>query len=423
MVSIIYSVIIYPLFVLLGHIMALFIPKIRRPLLERYYIYKKLKLWRATSENRRQTILIHSSSMGEFEHIKPLIKKLNDTSEVNIIVTFFSPSGYENIKKYEGVSLFVYMPFDFKWLWKKFFLISQTEIMIISKHDVWINQIQVAKKMGVKSVLVNASLSTKSSRTSFFAKIILSNVYQSLNTIYTISEEDKNQFKKTFKCDNAIVVGDTKFDQVLIRKEKTAIKEILKREWLQNSTNVLFGSIWPEDAENVLSCLPEILEKENKLKLIIAPHQPTPESIYNIASYLNQLKIEYFSQRTFDKESEVIIIDEVGFLADLYKYADLAYVGGSFKQGIHNVMEPAIYGIPVIYGPVHTNSYEAVKLFEEGGSKIVKNVEEFKTALLELINKPKLREQMGEKGYSFATRNTGSTDRIISNIHKWLKAK
>lgn len=421
MILFIYTFILSPLFVFLAHILVLFFPSYRNALAERYRIIRKLRIWRATSENKKQTVLIHSSSMGEFEHVKPLIKKLNEEFDVNIIVTFFSPSGYENIKNHDGISLFIYLPFDFKWLWKKFFLITQTEILIISKHDVWINQIIVAKKLGVHAYLVNASLSTKSSRSSLLARLMLSKAYQSLDIIFTISEEDKLHFRKSFNCENTIVVGDTKFDQVTIRKEGSSQNEIIKRDWLQNNTVLLFGSLWPEDGQKVLPCLSDVLMKENNLKIIIAPHQPTNEIIYQLTSYLRDLKIEYFSQRNFNKENNVLIIDRVGILADLYKYADLAYVGGSFKQGIHNVMEPAIYGIPVLYGPVHGNSYEAVRLAEEGGSKVFTNEDEFKKILQELINNPKLREQIGEKGYTFAIKNTGATDKIIKSIKSEIK--
>lgn len=423
MVLFIYTYILSPLFVFIVHILVLFFPSYRNALTERYRVIKKLKLWRATSENKKQTVLIHSSSMGEFEHVKPLIKKLNEEFDVNIIVTFFSPSGYENIKNYDGISLFLYMPFDFKWLWKKFFLISQTEVLIISKHDVWINQILVANKLGAKTFLVNASLSTKSSRSSFLAKLMLSKAYQSMDIIFTISDEDKTHFKKSFDCENTIVVGDTKFDQVTIRKEASSVNEIIKRDWIQNNIVLLFGSIWPEDGEIVLPCLFEVLKKGIKVKIIIAPHQPTDEIIYQLTSYLHDLKIEYFSHSKFDKNNDVLIIDKVGILADLYKYADLAYVGGSFKQGIHNVMEPAIYGIPVIYGPIHGNSYEALRLAKEGGSKVISTTDEFKTTLLELIANAQLREQLGEKGFSFATRNTGATEKIIRSIQDGIKVK
>ena len=198
---------------------------------------------------------------------------------------------------------------------------------------------------------------------------------------------------------------------------------LLPQELLPLFGVILFGSIWPEDAEKVLTTLNGILEKQSAVKVIIAPHQPTAEIIYQLTSYLNELKIEYFSQNNFDEENNVLIIDKVGILADLYKYADIAYVGGSFKQGIHNVMEPAIYGIPVIYGPVYTNSYEAIKLLKEGGSRVVSDEEEFKKTINEMINQPKKRQRIGEKGYSFATKNIGGTEKIISKIKEWLKTK
>jgi 3-deoxy-D-manno-octulosonic-acid transferase len=419
-ISFTYSYILYPLAVILGHFAAVFIPKLRKPILIRYKIFKHLKLWRRSSRNDRKTVLIHSASMGEFEHIKPLIQKLNDQFKVNIIVTFFSPSGYNNVKLFPGVSLFTYIPFDFQWLWRKFYKITNTKLVIISKHDVWINQIAVAKEMRIKCVVVNASLSDKSSRNKFFARLILSSSYQSVDTLFAISEHDKQQFLKSYKCSNVVVVGDTKFDQVLLRKDSSLNKEIIDRNWLNNKKVIVFGSIWPEDAANTLPAVVRLLKTRKDIKVIIVPHQLEENIIKSIISFLDGLKYINYSGNTYQMDSDILVIDKIGLLADIYKYADIAYVGGSFKYGIHNVMEPSVYGIPVIYGPFHDNSYDARKLKTEGGSRITNNVQESEKLFLEFLQKPKLREQIGERAYTFAMKNTGSSDKIIEKLKHLL---
>lgn len=416
MIPIIYSYILLPLAVLLSHMACLFMPKMRKPVFYRYKIFKQIKKWSKTRDTLRETVLIHSSSMGEFEHIKPLIKQLNDNFKINIIVTFFSPSGYNNIKNYDGVALFSYMPFDFQWVWRKFYSITKTKLLIISKHDVWINQIAVARKVGIKSFLVNASLSTKSSRSSILARIMLSNSYRSLNTIFTVSETDKIQFIKAFNCENVKVVGDTKFDQVLKRKESALNKEILDKIWIKDREIILFGSLWPEDADVVLPGIVNILAAKKTVKVVIVPHQINKAILNSIMTHLNGFKISYLSRINYTLDPDILIVDKMGFLADLYKYADIAYVGGSFKQGIHNVMEASVYGIPVIYGPRYENSFEAIQLNLKGGSYVINSSQEFEKIILKWLTDSTLRGGIGQKAYNFATNNTGSTEKIIDAI-------
>lgn len=421
MVNFIYSVLILPLLIIFAHVVAIFSGKVRKPLFQRYKIISKLKEW-AKKENKKEkkNIVIHSSSMGEFEHIKPLISLLNENLNINIVVTFFSPSGYENVKSFNGVSLFLYLPFDFKFIWKKFHKILNTNILIISKHDVWPNQIKTAKKLNITTILVNASLNEKSSRNSILARLILSEAYNSMDKIFVISKQDGEQFEKSFNCKNTQIAGDTKFDQVLKRMNENTNYKLISEDWLADNLIIILGSLWPQDAEHVLKSLPIILNEYKNIKIIIVPHEPTEEYIILFSENFLSYEFTLYSEGFDKKKTRILIINKIGILADLYKYADIAYIGGSFKQGIHNVIEPAIYGLPVMFGPVHNNSYEAKKLIKSGGAITINNSEEFYSEIKKLVSDEIYRKAIGNNAQTYANRNSGGTVKIISYINEIL---
>ncbi len=419
--NIIYSAFLIPLLILILHIAALFSKRLRQPLSERNKLFQKLKnLKNADQKPLQKTIVIHTASMGEFEHIKPIIKKIKDEFALSIIVTFFSPSGYEHVKHFHGVDHFLYLPYDFQWMWKRFYKATNCKLLLISKHDVWPNQVKMAKKLGIKLLLVNASLSATSSRTSLFAKTFLTPAYKSLDKIFVISKSDEEQFINSFGCKNTDVVGDTKFDQVLIRKDAAEKQQLLNLGWISDNKVLVFGSLWPQDAEHVLKELPFLLDRNEKLKIIIVPHQPTNEIISIFITYFGKHKFSLFSNK-INLDHRILIINSIGVLADMYKHADMAYVGGSFKQGIHNVLEPAIYEVPVFYGPNYKNSFEATQLLETGGSMVVNDSSQFMNSVQALLDDENLRKAKGQIAKEYAIKNTGSTQKILDYIAQVLK--
>jgi 3-deoxy-D-manno-octulosonic-acid transferase len=421
MINILYSYIILPLLVVFSHLAAIFSRKIRKPLWSRYKIFSELEKWKTKAyDQNKKVVVIHSASMGEFEHIKPLIAKIKERFQVNIIVTFFSPSGYENIKTFPGVDLFLYIPLDFSGNWKKFYSKTNTEVLIISKHDVWPNQIKIAKKMKIKTILVNASLNENSSRNSLAARLMLAPAYNSLDRIFAISNQDGKQFESSFRCQNIVISGDTKFDQVFNRKKKSEKNETIHEEWLSGNIILILGSLWPQDAEHVLKDVPSLLENYYNLKIIIVPHQPTTEYINNFGSYFTNFEYSLFSEDFKNRNTRLLIIDKIGLLADIYKHGDIAYVGGSFKQGIHNVMEPAVYGLPVVFGPVHINSYEAKKLLKKGGALTINNSDDFMREISGLIDDKSKRETIGNAGFNYLNQNSGATNQILEFVDSIL---
>lgn len=417
---ILYSFAVYPLLLILVHIYSIFDHKARSAVLARYKVLSRAKKW---TDRKRKLVMVHAASMGEFEHIKPLILGLSGLKDVSIIVSFFSPSGYENVKNFPGVDLFLYTTFDFKTCWTKLYMLLKPDMFVISKHDVWPNQILAAKMTGKPIFLVNATLSETSTRVRGLTKYFLKYIYRTFDTIYAVSEQDRAAFSKYFPRTRVKMMGDTKFDQVLLRKKEISKKTLIDKEWTEDSFVMILGSIWKEDNEILFPVLKKQLESMAKLKIIIAPHELNKEFVDNIISYFGSQHSCLYSEIQEKCNRPVIVVDKIGILADLYGYADLAFVGGGYKQGVHNVMEPAVYQIPVMYGPVHQISYEATKLPEAGGSIIIETTAHFKDHLTKLIDSPELRRSIGNKAYQYAIDNLNTTDKLINEWTNILNAK
>jgi len=413
--QILYSFLVLPILFVIVHIISIFSKTVRKGFFPRRYSVTNLENWLLSNKPTGKIALIHAASMGEFEHIKPLIQKLKEDFNTTNVVTFFSPSGYKNVRTTPGMDFFIYMPFDFRYEWRRLYSLLKPQILIISKHDVWANQIWQAKKSGIPIYLVNASLADNSSRTKPVIKRFLKHVYREFTEIYAISEEDKSRFALHYPRCNVKTVGDTKYDQVTLRRKAALTKKLLPDTWLINRWIFLAGSIWPEDETHLIPAFKILLDKFSQLSIILVPHEPTEKHIYTLQIEFEKYGICLYSKKEILKDERIIIVDSIGLLAELYQYAKAAYVGGSFKQGIHNAMEPAIYGIPVMYGPVHENSFEAIQLLKtEGGFKITDS-EQAEEILRKFIENEMFRKIYGENALKFASKNTGATEKILAN--------
>ena len=420
LIQLIYSFLVLPIIFILIGLVSIINRKYRKAFLERFSVLSTIEKFLTENQGLNKKILIHCASMGEFEHIKPLIMKLSKKTKVSLIVSFFSPSGYEYVKSFPGVDLIIYTPFDFPGQWRKFYSLLKPKIIIVSKHDAWPNQIWIAKRYKIPIYLVNASLAEKSSRIKGLAKIFFKQVYRTFDEVYAISESDKKRFEKNFPGANVLHVGDTKFDQVLIRKEMSLEKNLIDTNWLKDQLIFLFGSVWPEDIEHIKYPIKNLLGRFKEIKVILVPHQPEDHFIKEMAEFYENEEMILFKDKNFKSTARILIINTIGVLPDLYKHAHIAYVGGSFKQGIHNVMEPAIYGIPVLYGPVYKNSYEAIKLLENKGSQVINNENEASASMTKLVEQKDYREMIGKNAQNFALGNTGATEKILDRWERYL---
>jgi 3-deoxy-D-manno-octulosonic-acid transferase len=420
MLKLIYRIFIFPSIFCLFALIAIFSEKVRRGFVPRYKIISSLKKWYSKNQPLDKVILYHAASLGEFEHIKPLFLKLKENYHTINIVTLFSPSGYDHARDVHGVDLVLYMPFDTFRSWRKIYDLIRPIVIIISKHDVWPAQLWCAHRYHIPVFLVNASLAKNSSRLRPGIRYFLKNIYQSFTHIHAISQEDAERFSKYFGLKRISVVGDTKHDQVISRKISGRTDELIDSNWYQNKWIFIGGSVWPQDLDHLIPACIKLLKLNKNIRIILAPHQPEEKIITTIIDAFNIWGVARFSDKIVLKDTRVLIIDCIGKLATIYKYAQVAYVGGSFSQGVHNVMEAAIYGIPTLYGPVHQNSYEALRLNKNSGGIVINTSEELFQCLYKFYQNNNERKNIGHKALEFVQENAGATERIIKELRSYL---
>lgn len=418
--SIFYNFLVLPLLYTSLRIAGLFNKKIRAGILGRKRVYEELIL-NATSINKNKKLIwFHSSSLGEFEQAKPIIEKLKREKDVNVLITFFSPSGYENSKKYPYADLISYIPFDTKSNAERFLAITNPTLAIIMRYDIWPNIITSLRKQNVPIYLVDATLRSNSPRKypilNSFHKIL----FENLSKILTVSEFDANEFK-SFGFDDKIVsaVGDTRFDRVYQRSLLAKDKQLIKASILKNKKVFVAGSTWEQDEEVIFPAFLKLASVDESVLMIVAPHEPTLLHLEKIENeFAGKVKTIRFSHLNNYSNERIIIVDSIGILLTLYTYAQVAYVGGSFKQNIHNVLEAAVYGTPVIFGPKIENSQEAMKLAEIGGGIVINNKRQAYRNLRRLFSDEELCSKAGNISATYVQSNIGATKKILDTIYK-----
>ncbi len=420
----IYNLIIAPLLIILSHIGALVNPKIRQGVKGRYQSLSRFYHQILPNIRTRFTsaLLIHCASMGEFEHIKPVIQRFHEVRpDVAIVVMFFSPSGFENVHQFPGVTAFIYAPFE--WFPSVFRLFHQLKpaVFIIAKHDVWPNQLWSAVLHRIPVFLVNASLGEKSRRAQIPFRWFHQTIYQYFAKILAISEEDGRNFQLLAAERKVVVVGDTKFDQVIRRSAESQQNPILPTKITRNRPVLVAGSTWPEDEAILIPAIGRLIKNFPGLLTIICPHEPTPSHLASLEENLDSLSHIRLSAITHYQGENVIIVDSIGVLANLYRHAAVAFVGGSFKGSIHNVLEPAVYGIPVLFGPHYRNSHEAIQLVKLGSGIVVHSVDETFHQLQRLFTEDAYRSKLGNQAKAFVEKHRGATDRVVEWIVRYLK--
>nr|HPN39261.1 glycosyltransferase N-terminal domain-containing protein [Melioribacteraceae bacterium] len=367
--SLIYNYFVLPLLFLAFHVIRIFNKKVDSAIKDRKTLFNRLLLEIEKINKTKKNIWFHSSSMGEFEQAKPIIEKLKSSENVNIIVTFFSPSGYNNSLKYSFADVISYIPFDTKHNIKNFIDIIKPNIAVFMRYDIWPNTIWELKERGIPSFIVDATMRENSNRKIIGANKFHKGLFSAFDKILTVSEEDKKNFAD-FSINDAKIkaVGDTRFDRVYGKSLQAKNKNILRDDIIKDKKVIVLGSSWESDEEVILPAIVKLCKYIKNILVIVVPHEPTVEHLEWTEHYLkNELKTIRFSYLNNYQNEQVIIIDSIGILLTLYYYADIAYVGGSFKQGIHNVLEPAVYGIPVVFGPKIQTSQEARHLVNING--------------------------------------------------------
>ena len=417
---IVYNVIVIPALYVMIHAAGFFNKKVKRGIKGRRRIFEELILNAAALDKTKKLVWFHSSSLGEFEQAKPIIEELRKDQGINILVTFFSPSGYENSRKYPYADLISYIPFDTYSNAKRFIQIVHPSLAVIMRYDYWPNIVWAMSNLKVPCIIVDATMKPGSSRKYPLVKNFHKLLFGNITKILTVSEADSGGFK-LFGCSDEQVhaVGDTRFDRVYQRSITARERNLIKDEILTGKKVFVAGSTWEEDEEVILPAFTTLAKYDKDVILIIAPHEPTLLHLEKIENeFSGKLKTIRFSFLNNYKDERVIIIDSIGILLTLYTYADTAYVGGSFKQGIHNVLEAAVYGIPVIFGPKIENSQETQMLLSRGGGILIKNKMEAYRRLRTLFSNEQYRKEKGKISYDYVQEYLGATAKILKEIYK-----
>jgi 3-deoxy-D-manno-octulosonic-acid transferase len=403
-------------------LLGLFNKKIKEGIRDRKKLFENLIINLAGIDRKKKMIWFHSSSMGEFEQAKPIIQEIKKRKDVLIIVTFFSPSGYRNSLKYPHADIVSYIPFDTPNYAIRFLRLVKPTLAVFMRYDIWPNFIWRLSKLKIPTFIVDATMRDSSKRKLPGIKGFHKKMYSSITKILTVSENDLSSFKDfEINSEQLLAVGDTRFDRVYQKSIQAKERKLFKDNFFDGKKVFVMGSSWEADEEVVLPAFLKLMENVENVILIIVPHEPTVVHLEKIENELyGKAKSIRFSFLNNYADERIIIIDSIGILLTLYYYADAAYVGGSFKQGIHNVLEPAVYGIPVLFGPKIENSQEAKKLVELGGGKVIKNKKEAYRILRTLFSNDEQRLKMGNISREYVNSNIGATEKIIKELEKFL---
>jgi 3-deoxy-D-manno-octulosonic-acid transferase len=419
---ILYNTVFIPLFWLLLQIAALFNHKIRRGIEGRGGLLKKIDhdILKLTSKRR---VWFHSSSMGEFEQAKPIIAALRKKyRDINIIVTFFSPSGYDHSKNYKLADIITYIPFDTKANARHFLDLIQPTAAVFVRYDVWPNHVWELHARRIPVYIANATMRTTSARFYPLLKNFHRLLFNNFESIFTVSTNDADAFARFGLTHPSVeVIGDTRYDQVWQRSKDAKKKHLLPPAILKGKKLLLAGSTWPEDEEILIPSIKKILQYDTDVLAILVPHEPTEDALEDVEIKIgSKPRAIRFSNLNDYANERIILVDSIGILMALYQYAHVAYVGGSFRQGIHNVLEPAVYGIPVVFGPKHTNSYEAMELARRGGGFTINDQQDCYRTLRTLLDDEKTNALAGSLALTLVKENIGATDRFIQYMEKSL---
>ena len=372
-------------------------------------------------------VWFHVSSVGEYEQAKPIISALYENySHIPVVLTFCSPSGYRFALKREqaagknNITLIDYKPIDSARNTARCLDLLNPRLLVFVKFDLWPNLIWTAVSKSIPTVLVDGTLSETSKRVSGLTRRFYRSVYEALDRIMAIGPEDAQRFLETAPDHPAVTVtGDTRFDRVLERRRQQKQPAIgFARD---DRLTLIAGSTWPKDEIHIMPALSRILDQHQNTRLVIAPHEPTA---YRVAALEAWASSSGFSavrlSRGAGPAHRVIIVDSVGILAELYAFCDLAYIGGSFSTGVHSVIEPAIMGIPVLFGPVHQNSLEARQILKLGAGTLVTDSKQAFDAFHRLVLETRRRLVMGTAARRYVESQLGATRRCLDTLSEYL---
>ena len=353
----------------------------------------------------------HAASLGEFEQGRPIMERIKrEHPEYKILLTFFSPSGYEVRKNYEGADIICYLPLDTHRNARRFLNVVHPEMAFFIKYEFWWNYLHILKSRGVPVY----SVSSIFRKDQIFFKWY-GHQYRNVLKCFTrffVQNETSRQLLTQLHINNVEITGDTRFDRVVSINQQAKQLPLVKA-FKQDYKVFVAGSSWPPDEDIFI----DFFNRHPEWKLIIAPHVIGEDHLQQIMSKLNRKTVRY-TQATEEnvKEAGCLIIDCFGLLSSIYGYGEVAYVGGGFGVGIHNVLEAAVWNVPVIFGPNNRRFQEAQDLLATKGGHQINDLSEFEQLMTAYMSDDQLRQTDGNSAGNYVRSKAGATDKILAAV-------
>ncbi len=376
---------------------------------------------RSKIQSGEKYIWFHAASLGEFEQGRPMMEKIKmQHPEFKILLTFFSPSGYEVRKNFAGADVVCYLPFDTPSRVNKFLDLAHPKAAVFIKYEFWGNYLSELKRRDIPVFIISAVFRREQFFFQWFGAPYRKMLFNFTHLF--VQDEYSKKILAEYGITNVTVSGDTRFDRVLdIRlaaKDLPLIEVFTCSPEGERQLTLVAGSSWPQDEAFLIPYFNEKLE----MKLIIAPHEIHESHLQAIEAELHRPAIRLSQVRKTNdlKDKDCIIVDSFGLLSSIYRYGQIAYVGGGFGAGIHNTLEAAVYGVPVLFGPNFHKFKEAEGLQKAGGGFPVGNKDEFVKTMDKLLGSPEEWTEAGKAADDFVRTHVGATDRILSQIIKLI---
>lgn len=363
-------------------------------------------------------IWLHVASLGEYEQGLPIMETFKkDYPKYKIVLTFFSPSGYEIRKNNKIADITLYLPLDTKAHAKRFLDLINPKIVFFIKYEFWPNYLNELKKHNIPTYLVSGIFRENQ----LFFKPYGGFYRKALKAFdhFFVQNEKSKQLLQSIGFTNVTIHGDTRFDRVAQIVERAQPLDYIEK-FKNNITTIVIGSSWVDDEEIYLP----YLNASKNIKFIIAPHNIKEDEIARLISKIDKKTVRYSNYNDDDLQTaDVFLIDTIGILTQIYAYADIAYVGGGFKTGLHNILEPATHGTPVVIGPKYEKFQEAKDLVALGSCLVVHNTQQLTQTFNKLVNDTNYRKALGAKNRAFVLQNKNATKMVMDIIGNKMNLK
>ncbi len=391
-------------------------PKLRMFFSARKHLFADLENKTGSLPENRPRIWVHAASAGEFEQARPILAEIRKARpDALFFLSFLSDSGYSVYRNYKDAAAVFYHPVDSPQNARMTVSLIKPHVVVVMRYDFWPNHLYAAKQHGAVLILAAAVLRKQNHYSRPFVKEFYSYVFSLFDTIFTVSDSDRTHFADVFGRKDAVKAGDPRFDQVKLRSTDTGKIDSLAG-FYTDRTVLVGGSTWEKD-ETLL--LPAYLSLDGALSMILAPHDVSTANILRIENELDSAGLPHARLSALPADftaDRILVIDRIGLLAELYSIAAFAYVGGGFGVNVHNTLEPAVYGIPVMFGPRHHNSPEAEELATIGGATVIRDKASLIDVLRKLLHNPDARHEQGMIAGRYVQSRLGASAKFARRI-------